>query len=58
MNNFLKENSLANKTGKNNDCVIHIILNEKFFENKKNKTERHKIEKNISDHDFVTLELE
>ena len=34
MNNFFKENGLINKTEKNTDCVIHIVLNEKFLENK------------------------
>jgi endonuclease/exonuclease/phosphatase family metal-dependent hydrolase len=58
MNDFFKENSLINKTEQNNNCVIHIVLSKKFIESKNVKPGRQQIERHISDHDFVTLEIE
>jgi hypothetical protein len=58
MNRFFKENNLINKTKENNNCVIHIVLSENFIKDLKVKSKMMQIEKNISDHNLVILEIE
>jgi hypothetical protein len=58
MNIFFKENNLINKTEENINCAIHIILNENFIKDLKIKSNLIQIERTISDHNLVMLEIE
>lgn len=56
-NEFLEENNLLNLTSKNENCAIHIIVNEDFIIAKKTESQMTIIERKISDHNLVITEI-
>ena len=56
-NEFFKENNLVNLTRKNENCAMHIIVNEAFIIDKKIETKMIVIERKISDHNLVITEI-
>lgn len=54
---FFEENNLLNLTSKNENCAIHIIVNEDFIIDKKIETKMTIIERKISDHNLVITEI-
>ncbi|GHV55811.1 hypothetical protein AGMMS49579_19480 [Spirochaetia bacterium] len=57
MSNFFKEIHLVNTTEKNEDSVIHIVLSEKFINGLNIKRQRKRIERKISDHDLIMIDV-
>jgi hypothetical protein len=57
VNEFFEENNLLNLTSKNENCAIHIIVNEDFIIDKKIETKMTIIERKISDHNLVITEI-
>lgn len=56
-NDFFRENSLVNLTSQNENCAIHIVVNEDFIIGKKTETKMILIERKISDHNLIIAEI-
>jgi endonuclease/exonuclease/phosphatase family metal-dependent hydrolase len=58
MNDFFKELKLKNTTEQYKNSVIHIVLTKSFIDDKNPVPNRYDVKNNISDHNYVTLDLE
>lgn len=57
MNDFFNLNSLAITTSENNDSAIHIVVSNEILNGKAAKQDMIAIDRKISDHNLVLLEL-
>lgn len=56
-NEFFKENNLVNLTAENENCAMHIVINEAFVFDKITESKMIMIERKISDHNLVITEI-
>lgn len=57
MNDFFNSNSLENLTRKNNNSVVHIVANRNILSEKTHAQEMIQIERKISDHNLILVEI-
>ena len=54
---FFQENNLINLTKDNRDCALHIVLTKDFIKDRTCKTQMIIIDRKISDHNVVLVEI-
>ena len=58
MNEFFDSNSLTNLTGDNKDSAIHIVLSEEILKNRIVSQKMIEIDRKISDHNLILVEIQ
>ena len=58
MNEFFDSNSLTNLTGDNKDSAIHIVLSEEILKNRIVSQKMIEIDRKISDHNLIIVEIQ